>query len=55
MICTKENTKGTHVLCPRAQCAGGKTDSKKGTLFPYSKSIGVFNVGIGVSSIRLAE
>ena len=39
----------------RAQCAGEKTDCKKGMLFPYSKSIGVFNVGIGVFSIRFAE
>ena len=26
----------------------------KGTLFPYSKSIGAFNVGIGCFSVRLA-
>ena len=31
-------------------CAHEKTDYKKGTLSPYSKSIGAFNVGIGFVS-----
>ena len=41
-----DNT-GIDVLCPRAQCARRKVNSKTGTLFPLSKSIGAFNVGIG--------
>ena len=49
------DTDGTRFLCPRAQCARRKNYYEKGTLFPYSKSIGAFNVGIGCFSIRLAE
>ena len=36
-------SKGTRFLCPRAQCARGQNYYKTGTLFPLSKSIGVFN------------
>ena len=45
---------GLAFLCPWAQCAGLKNYYEKGTIFPYSKSIGAFNVGIGCFSIRLA-
>ena len=47
---------GTSFLCTRAQCARGKNYYKTVTLFPYSKSIGAFNVGIAIGffSIRLA-
>ena len=46
---------GIDVLCPRAQCARRKVNSKTGTLFLLSKSIGAFNVGIGRFPIRLAD
>ena len=48
-------TKGIHLLCTCAKCAHEKANSKTGTLFLYSKSIGAFNDGIGFFSIRLAE
>ena len=54
-IAVAGNSIGTRVLCPRAQCAGLKRYYKTVTLLPYSESIGVFNVGIGCFSIRLAE
>ena len=46
---------GTCVLCTGAHLCTEKIDYKTGTLFLYSKSIGVFNVGIGFFSIRSAE
>ena len=47
--------KGIRFLCTCAQCAHDRVNSKTGTPFLYSKSIGVFNAGIGFFSIRLAE
>ena len=38
-----------------AQCAHDRFNSKTGTPFLYSKSIGAFDVRIGFFSIRLAE
>ena len=58
---------GTHLVTPRlilgfafcahvhSACVGLQNYYKTVTLFSYSKSIGVFNVGIGCFSIRLAE
>ena len=51
----KTSTNGTCVLCTGAHLCTEKIDYKTGTLFRYSKSIGVFNVGIGFFSIRSAE
>ena len=48
-------TVGTRFLCIDAHVCTEKIDYKTGTLFLYSKSIGVFNVGIGFFSIRAAE
>ena len=47
--------RGTSFLCTGAHVCTGKFDYKTGTLFFYSKSIGVFNVGIGFFSIGSAE
>ena len=52
---TRRTSIGTRFLCTCAQCAYDRVNSKTGTLFLYSKSIGDFNVGIGFFSIRLAE
>ena len=47
---TREGNTGTRVLCPRAHIVPAEK-----LIFPYSKSIGAFNVGIGFFSIRLAD